>query len=202
MRRLLAGGGQARLPEAVLASVIAVVASLVFGVVSATAALIPAATCNYDTNASSLADVQHVVGVVAVQTGRPAGAAERPSGLVGGCLRSSGARIATEAGPGGIEPVLQGQAGEAAVRGSYDIGDKATAVIDGRTRIFDGLNSDAVSEVKNVASQSYTQQLRDSVSYAQANGLRFDLYVRPDTYLTGTLRQAVSDGLINLRFIP
>ncbi len=68
--------------------------------------------------------------------------------------------------------------------------------------VIDGLNCEAVSEVKNDGSQSYTQQLRDSVSYAQANGIRFDLYVRPDTHLTGPLLQAVSDGLINLRFIP
>jgi hypothetical protein len=59
-----------------------------------------------------------------------------------------------------------------------------------------------VSEVKNVASQAYTQQLKDSLAYAQGNGLRFDLYVRSDTYLIGPLRDAISDGYINLRFIP
>ena len=110
--------------------------------------------------------------------------------------------VATEAEINGAGMVRLGQDGEAAVRGAYDIGDKATAVIDGRTRIFDGLNGEAVSEVKNVASQSFTQQLRDSASYAQANGLRFDLYVRPDTYLTGPLLQAITDGTVNLRFIP
>ena len=98
--------------------------------------------------------------------------------------------------------VRLGQAGEAAVRGSYDIGPKAAAVVDGRARIFDGLTDEAVSEVKNVASQGYTQQLKDSLSYAQENGLRFDLYVRPDTYLTAPLQEAISGGLINLRFIP
>lgn len=58
---------------------------------------------------------------------------------------------------GGAASVRLGQAGEAAVRGAYDIGPKATAQIGGRTRIFDGLNAEAVSEVKNVASQAYTQ---------------------------------------------
>lgn len=109
---------------------------------------------------------------------------------------------ATEAEVGGANAVRIGQEGEAAVRGAYEVGPKASAVVDGRTRIFDGLNGEAVTEVKNVASQSYTQQLKDSITYAQQNGLRFDLYVRPDTYLTGPLRQAIADGVVNLRFIP
>lgn len=115
--------------------------------------------------------------------------------------RSAG--VAAEAGTsGGAAAVRLGQAGEDAVRGAYDIGPKFTADIGGRTRIFDGLSNEAVSEVKNVASQAYTQQLKDSLAYAQGNGLRFDLYVRPDTYLTGPLRDAISGGFINLRYIP
>ena len=115
----------------------------------------------------------------------------------------SGHCVAAEAGTsGGAAAVRLGQAGEDAVRGAYDIGPKFTADIGGRTRIFDGLSNEAVSEVKNVASQAYTQQLKDSLAYAQGNGLRFDLYVRPDTYLTGPLRDAISGGFINLRYIP
>jgi hypothetical protein len=111
----------------------------------------------------------------------------------------SGAVVAAN---GGANAVRLGQAGENAVRGLYDIGPKATAQIGGRTRIFDGLNDVAVSEVKNVARQSYTQQLRDSLAYAQSTGRQFDLYVRPDTYLTGPLRDAIGNGDIVLRFIP
>ncbi len=103
---------------------------------------------------------------------------------------------------GGAASVRLGQAGEAAVRGAYDIGPKATAQIGGRTRIFDGLSDSAVSEVKNVGSQSLTLQLRDSLSYAQSTGRRFDLYVRQDTYLTGPLRDAIGRGDIALRSIP
>lgn len=88
------------------------------------------------------------------------------------------------------------------MRESYDIGPKVSAVVNGRTRIFDGLTAEAVSEVKNVRVQAYTQQLRDSVAYARTEGLRFDLYVRPDTYLTGPLQIAVRAGEINLRLIP
>ena len=38
----------------------------------------------------------------------------------------------------------------------------------------------------------------DYAAYAQANGLRFDLYVRVSTQLSGPLTQAVDNGLINL----
>ena len=49
---------------------------------------------------------------------------------------------------------------------------------------------------------SYTQQLRDFATHASANGLRFDLWVRPSTTLSEPLRQAVANGTINLRVIP
>ena len=111
---------------------------------------------------------------------------------------------AVAAETGGAASVRLGQAGEAAVRGAYDIGPKATAEIGGRTRIFDGLNGEAVSEVKNVARQSLTQQLRDDIAYARDNGLRFDLYVRPSTELSGPLTAADLDPLnpLNIRYIP
>jgi RHS repeat-associated protein len=109
---------------------------------------------------------------------------------------------APRATTGGAGPVRVGQAGESAVRGAYDIGPKVTVIVDGRTRILDGLSDTAVAEVKNVSRLSYTQQLKDSLSYAQATGRRFDLYVRSDTYLTGPLRDAITGGDITLRFIP
>lgn len=42
----------------------------------------------------------------------------------------------------------------------------------------------------------------DFAAYAGQNGLRFDLYVRPTTQLSGPLAQQVANGAINLRFIP
>ena len=103
---------------------------------------------------------------------------------------------------GGAAAVRVGQAGEAAVRGAFNIGEKAAIQVAGRTRIPDGLTSTVLSEVKNVGSLSYTQQLRDFAQYAGQNGLRFDLYVRPSTQLSGPLSDAVQSGVINLRFIP
>ena len=85
------------------------------------------------------------------------------------------------AAKGGAEVVRLGQAGEAAVRGVYDIGPRATRVINGRVRIFDGLTDDAVSEAKNVSRLSYTKQLRDYAAYAADAGLRLDIYVRSGT---------------------
>lgn len=131
------------------------------------------------------------------------------AGSIGAGLPSAGkigrSSSAAEAGTrGGAAPVRLGQAGEDAVRGAYDIGPKTAADINGRSRIFDGLNDEAVSEVKNVGRQSLTRQLRDDIDYAQANGLRFDLYVRPDTNLSGPLFRADLDPFnpLNIRYIP
>jgi Restriction endonuclease fold toxin 7 len=59
-----------------------------------------------------------------------------------------------------------------------------------------------LTEVKNVASQSHTQQLRDYAAFASANGLRFDLWVRSTTTLSGPLLDAIEAQTINRRYIP
>ncbi len=101
-----------------------------------------------------------------------------------------------------MTPLRVGQAGEDAVRGAYNIGDKAPIEVAGRGRIPDGLTSTTISEVKNVQSLSYTQQLRDFATYAGETGLRFDLYVRPSTVLSGPLAEAIAEGTIRIRYIP
>ena len=105
---------------------------------------------------------------------------------------------------GGAGPVRVGQAGEAAVRSVADIGPKTSISVAGRTRIPDGLDLELgrLSEVKNVQSLSYTRQLRDFAAYARENGLRFDLWVRPTTRLSGPLLDVIETGTINRRFIP
>lgn len=97
-----------------------------------------------------------------------------------------------------------GKEGEAAVRKVYDIGEKTKIVINGRTRIPDGI-SDAegiLSEVKNVDRLSFTQQLRDYATYSRNEGFRFDLYTRPGTRLSAPLQGAIDNGLINHLHIP
>ncbi|MFC0583873.1 RHS repeat-associated core domain-containing protein, partial [Ralstonia solanacearum] len=110
-------------------------------------------------------------------------------GGLGGAVARSTTRMAGQIG----------RDGEAAVRASCDIGSKETLTINGRTRIPDGLIPGvSLSEVKNVSRQSATQQIRDYVAYAEANGLRVDLYTRTDTRLSGPMQQMISDGRINL----
>lgn len=69
-------------------------------------------------------------------------------------------------------------------------------------RIPDGLTDSVLSEVKNVGSLSYTQQLRDFTRYSNENGLQFNLYVRPATTLSGPLEDAINNDLIKLNYIP
>jgi hypothetical protein len=88
------------------------------------------------------------------------------------------------------------------VREARDIGPKVRINANGRIRIPDGLTDTTLSEVKNVDSLSYTQQLRDFSDFAQATGRQFDLYVRQDTQLSGPLLDAIASGDINLNFIP
>lgn len=103
---------------------------------------------------------------------------------------------------GGAQAVRTGQAGEAAVRAAFDIGKKEMIDVGGRMRIPDGLTNTVLSEVKNVKSLSMTSQIRDFMTYAQQNGLRFDLYVRDGAKLSKPLLDAAQKGLIHLRTIP
>jgi RHS repeat-associated protein len=103
---------------------------------------------------------------------------------------------------GGLAAVRAGQAGEAAVRAAVDIGPKTAINIAGRTRIPDGLTNTVLSEVKNVKSLSFTQQLRDFSQYAGQKGLQFNLYVRPGAQLSGPLLDAEASGALNILEIP
>jgi RHS repeat-associated protein len=110
--------------------------------------------------------------------------------------------VETAAARGGIATVRLGQAGEAAVRGAANIGEKIAIRVGERTRIPDGLTSTVLTEVKNVKSLSFTRQLRDFAQYAEAHNLRFDLWVRQGARISGPLQRAIELGSINLRIIP
>jgi len=90
-----------------------------------------------------------------------------------------------------------GANGEINVRLSADIGDKTPIQWNGKTLVPDGLTNTTVSEVKNVGDLSFTQQLRDYADFAQQTGRTFNLYTRPNTNLSGPLKEAISKGLIN-----
>ncbi|MCA1748504.1 MAG: hypothetical protein LC634_02865, partial [Sphingomonadales bacterium] len=97
---------------------------------------------------------------------------------------------------------VTGSRGEAVVRARYNIGRSTRIRINGRVRIPDGLTDFSLSEVKNVARLHLSGQLRAYLSYSQRNGLRFDLYVRTTTRLSGPLLDATLDGRINLIRVP
>ncbi|KAB7609822.1 hypothetical protein F9L33_15485 [Amylibacter sp. SFDW26] len=100
-----------------------------------------------------------------------------------------------------------GQIGEKLVRGKYNIGEQNQTITVGigrlsRNRIPDGLSRKVLTEVKNVKHLNYTGQLRDFTTYAQQNGLRFDLFVRQGTTFSRPLLRAINSPSINVRYIP
>ena len=93
-----------------------------------------------------------------------------------------------------------GRLGEDIVQLANSIGKKRAFTINGRRRIPDGINDElrTLSEIKNVQSLSFTQQLRDYLDHARNIGYQFKLYVRPNTTLSGPLQDAINRGDIIL----
>lgn len=177
-----------------LATVVCALASA-GGAAAAGTTLFPAAFYNYDrviaSAQSALTNTPRTpvpMGMAAATT--PPSSSERAGSA------------ALNAAKGGAASVRLGQAGEDAVRAAYEIGPKVRITVGGRGRVPDGLTDTTLSEVKNVASLSYTRQLRDFAAYARANNLRFDLYVRSGARLSGPLLDARAAGRINIREIP
>jgi hypothetical protein len=81
-------------------------------------------------------------------------------------------------------------------------GPKTAINVNGRVRIPDALTESALTEVKNVKSLSFTQQLRDFHTFSQQRNLDFILYTRPSTTLSGPLQNAINQGAIIHRIIP
>lgn len=52
-------------------------------------------------------------------------------------------------------------------------------------------NKKFIQEVKNVKSLSYTSQIKDSIQIALNEGKSLQLFIRPDTYLSGPLKEAI-----------
>ena len=95
-----------------------------------------------------------------------------------------------------------GQEGEAAVGIA---GPKVGLMMPSGIRRFpDNFDESAnvLTEVKNVARLSHTQQLRDYAAYAQQNGVTFNLFVRPSTKMSGPLRAAIANEEIFVYDIP
>ena len=69
-------------------------------------------------------------------------------------------------------------------------------------RIPDGLTETTLIEVKNVANQSLTGQLRDFLLYSQSTGRQMMLYTRSTTTLSGPLQALIDEGAIIHKIIP
>ncbi len=74
--------------------------------------------------------------------------------------------------------------------------------INGHIRIPDGLNraKKLLQEVKNVKSLSLTSQIRDSMQYSKMMNYKMELFIRPNTYLSGPLKQAIKDYGVIIKY--
>jgi hypothetical protein len=58
-----------------------------------------------------------------------------------------------------------------------------------------------ISEVKNVAKLSLTNQIKDYVAFAQKEGYTFELWVRETTKISQPLQKTIKNGQIILRYL-
>jgi hypothetical protein len=100
----------------------------------------------------------------------------------------------------GKDAYEKGKIGEDKVKKRYKIGGKPKDAIpiNGRMRIPDGVNDVAISEVKNVKYQGWTQQLQDYSDIAKRDKLRFDLYLQKDAKISRNLVKAWREGKVNI----
>ena len=73
--------------------------------------------------------------------------------------------------------------------------------VNGRWRIPDGITKKYVQEVKNVKKLSLTSQLKDSIQLAKNMGKKLQLFIRPDTYLSGPLKEAIKQYGIKVTYL-
>jgi len=81
-------------------------------------------------------------------------------------------------------------------------GAKKLIEIGDRLRVPDWIKEKKLLEVKNVAKQGWTAQLKDYAEFAKSNKLQFQLYVRSDTELSRKLRKAQAAGQVTIKHIP
>lgn len=127
--------------------------------------------------------------IEAANRGNPnAAAAGAIIGMVAGGGLDAGAHAAESAT---ARAMRLGREGE---RAAGITGSKVGVVINGRTRFPDEITTTTVKEVKNVARQGWTRQLRDYADLARSEGKTFELWVRQNTRLSRNLRSAEIRG--------
>ncbi|NLT76578.1 MAG: hypothetical protein GXX98_08660 [Planctomycetes bacterium] len=88
------------------------------------------------------------------------------------------------------------------MRAVQDIGPKVRIPFGNSYIVPDGLTAQVLSEVKNVAYQSWTQQLSTYAHWAAQNGRTFDLYIRSTTTLSAGVNAAQNSGAVNIIRVP
>lgn len=74
--------------------------------------------------------------------------------------------------------------------------------ISGRMRFPDELTATLLKEIKNVAKQALTAQLKDYIAIANNLGIDFELWIRSTTRITKPLQEAIKRGDIIPKIIP
>jgi len=59
-----------------------------------------------------------------------------------------------------------------------------------------------VNEVKNVARQGLTAQLRDYIQYASSKDMQFNLYINEETKISQPLQDLIDAGTLNHFGVP
>ncbi|MDR6937329.1 RHS repeat-associated core domain-containing protein [Luteibacter sp. 3190] len=121
--------------------------------------------------------------------------------IVGGEIR--GASRVFSIGEKMAAVAAKGRRGEEAVRKVADIGEKIAIDINGTRRVPDGIvESVSINEVKNVARQGLTAQIRDYLQFAKDNKLQFNLYTNEESKLAKPLQDLIDAGEINHYRVP
>jgi RHS repeat-associated protein len=98
----------------------------------------------------------------------------------------------------------KGRRGEEAAKKVADIGQKVAIQMEsGKIRVPDGIVPlVSVNEVKNVARQGLTAQLRDYIQYASSKDMQFNLYTNEATKITQPLQDLIDAGTVNHFRVP
>jgi RHS repeat-associated protein len=121
--------------------------------------------------------------------------------LIGLCIPfATGGGIAVRAGSDIKRAVRLGKEGEAAA--GIVKNTKRIYTANGRYRIPDELSDIIIREVKNVAKQGLTEQLRVFSAYAKAENIPFELVLRKGADVTQPLQDAIDAGDIILVYLP
>jgi hypothetical protein len=147
------------------------------------------------------------VALVASGAGAPAAVPAAGVAAYGGAVAVKSAvagttysAMAANATTGGSGPVQAGKEGESRASAHEDLGARERYTGEsGKPRVSDGSTPTKLNEVKNVAKQGWTSQLKDAAAQAKGTGRQFQLWLRPTTTITAPLENARQAGEVVVR---